>query len=110
MRYHLDAEDRLWEDSEVDDGVALVHLLGRGGGDVLPLTAVEQHYGPLTVLVAQDREGIAAQVDRDLVREILEALCRRDGLPLTSYVVPDEPARNYELALRLGIGSVFGVS
>lgn len=43
-----------------------------------------------------------------LVREILEALCRRDGLPLESSVNPGEPARNYELAIRLGIGRVFG--
>jgi hypothetical protein len=44
-----------------------------------------------------------------LIREILEALCRRDGLPLDSDVVPGEPARNYELAIRLGIGQVFGI-
>lgn len=43
-----------------------------------------------------------------LIREILEALCRRDGLPLESSVVPGEPARNYDLAIRLGIGHVFG--
>lgn len=57
-----------------------------------------------------ERQRISAEVDHDITREILEALCRRDGLSLTSDVVPDEPARNYELALRLGIGSVFGVS
>ena len=45
----------------------------------------------------------------DLIREILEALCRRDGLPLESAVVPGEPARNYELAGRLRIGHVFGL-
>jgi hypothetical protein len=45
----------------------------------------------------------------ELVREVLEALCRRDGLSLESDVEPGEPARNYELALRLGIGEVFGV-
>lgn len=55
--------------------------------------------------------------DPGLVREILEALCRRDGLPLTSLIdvgggnsiFRAEPARNYELAIRLGIGEVFGV-
>jgi hypothetical protein len=51
----------------------------------------------------------AARAKHDLVREILEALCRRDGFTLMSDVVPDEPARNYELALRLGIGPVFGL-
>jgi len=44
-----------------------------------------------------------------LIRDILESLCRRDGLPLESAVVPGEPARNYELAVRLGIGHVFGL-
>ena len=44
-----------------------------------------------------------------LIREILEALCHRDGLPLESSVVPGEPARNYDLAIRLGIGRVFGI-
>jgi hypothetical protein len=71
---------------------------------------VSDHYAIPTDLTDREAERIAAQVDRDLVREILEALCRRDGLPLTSDVTPGEPARNYELALRLGIGSVFGVS
>ena len=55
--------------------------------------------------------------DPGLVRDILEALCRRDGLPLTSLIdagggnsiMRGEPARNYELAIRLGIGEVFGV-
>jgi hypothetical protein len=45
-----------------------------------------------------------------LIRGILEAICRRDGLELDSTVIPGEPARNYELALRLGIGHVFGLS
>lgn len=53
-------------------------------------------------------EASAAAGDA-LIREILEALCRRDGLPLESSVVPGEPARNYDLAMRLGIGHVFGI-
>jgi hypothetical protein len=44
-----------------------------------------------------------------VIRDILEALCRRDGLSLDSSVSPGEPARNYELAERLGIGAVFGL-
>ena len=44
-----------------------------------------------------------------LIRDILESLCRRDGLSLGSDVVPGGPARNYELAVRLGIGHVFGI-
>ena len=50
------------------------------------------------------------KVEMDLVRAILEALCRRDGLSLESEADPGNPARNYELALRLGIGEVFGVA
>lgn len=44
-----------------------------------------------------------------LIRDTLEALCRRDGLSLESAAAPGEPARNYELADRLGVGSVFGL-
>jgi len=53
--------------------------------------------------------AISAQVDADLVREILVAVCERDGLSLESSTEPGEPARNYELALRLGIGRIFGL-
>src|SRR5437762_9313930 len=42
-----------------------------------------------------------------LVNDILRALCARDGLPVESAVDPGKPARNYELADRLGIGHVF---
>lgn len=52
----------------------------------------------------------AAQLAADsLIRDILESLCRRDGLALESAADPGEPARNYELADRLGIGHVFGL-
>jgi hypothetical protein len=44
-----------------------------------------------------------------LVRDILESLCNRAGLSLESAVEPGLPARNYELADRLGIGAVFGM-
>lgn len=44
----------------------------------------------------------------DLTRAVLEAVCQRDGISLASDV-EDGPARNYELALRLGIGHVFGL-
>lgn len=45
-----------------------------------------------------------------LIRGILEAVCCRDNLSLESSVTPGEPARNYELALRLGIGHIFGLT
>lgn len=44
-----------------------------------------------------------------IVRDILEALCVRDGVSLESSADPGRPARNYELALRLKIGPVFGL-
>jgi hypothetical protein len=55
------------------------------------------------------RLEIAVAAGDAVIREVLEALCRRDGLSLESGIVPGEPARNYELALRLGIGHVFGL-
>ena len=59
----------------------------------------------LTVDPEDPRPGAADS----LIRDILESLCRRDGLSLESDVMPGEPARNYELAVRLGIGHVFGL-
>lgn len=47
--------------------------------------------------------------DGGIVRDVLVALCERDGLSLDSEADPGTPARNYELAMRLGIGQVFGV-
>jgi hypothetical protein len=70
--------------------------------------AVEQAVaGPLEA----ENERLSARLGAAdaFVRDVLEALCRRDGLPLESAVTPGEPARNYELADRLGIGGVFGL-
>jgi hypothetical protein len=60
-------------------------------------------------LAPGDKAEAGLQAAEGLVRDILEALCRRDGLSLESAVEPGEPARNYELAARLGIGHVFGL-
>src|SRR6185437_282420 len=57
-----------------------------------------------------DRSLIELQVNGTLVREILEAMCRKQGISLESPFDPDEAARNYTLAQRLGIGHVFGIS
>jgi hypothetical protein len=62
--------------------------------------------------VAGDRNDprlVSEQVSQDLLRAVLEAVCVRDGLSLESTIEPGEPARNYELAERLGIGHVFGL-
>lgn len=57
---------------------------------------------------------LRAEIERDanaeLVREILVALCERDGLSIKSSINPGQPAANYDLALRLGIGHVFGLT
>lgn len=62
-------------------------------------------------MTALDRDALlaAAEAGDALVREILEAVCARNGICLDSAVEPG-PARNYELALRLGIGHVFGIA
>ena len=52
---------------------------------------------------------VARKVESDMLREVLEALCQRDGLSLESEVEPGKPAANYELALRLRIGRAFGM-
>lgn len=54
-------------------------------------------------------DNIRAGVTEGLIREILEAVCVRDGISLDSSAAPGQPARNYELALRLHIGHVFGL-
>lgn len=50
-------------------------------------------------------ESDRAKAERDaatqLVRDLLVALCRKQGYE------PSEDDRNYQLALRLGVGSVF---
>lgn len=77
-------------------------VLGRCVHNRLPLHCEECQ----TLLRAE----IERDVNGDLVREILVALCQRDGLSLESSVEPGKPARNYDLALRLGIGEVFGLT
>lgn len=59
-----------------------------------------------------EQQAAAVAAGDALIRDILEALCRRDGLSLESAIPgaePGEPARNFELADRLGIGHVFGL-
>jgi hypothetical protein len=43
----------------------------------------------------------------EILRNVLEAVCRRDGISIESHVEPGHPARNYELAERLGISVAF---
>lgn len=61
------------------------------------------------IAAGRERPAPGDAVEAGLVRDILESACRRDGLSLESAVTPGEAARNYELAVRLGIGHVFGL-
>lgn len=76
---------------------------------------VASNFGPADLRDAFDAgRAAAAPAPGDgtadaLIRDILESLCRRDGIPLESYIEPGKPARNYALAERLGIGHVFGL-
>lgn len=81
------------------------------------LAADDGYYEPGSVVIRPpDEEEIAVVPAPELaaanhiIREILESLCRRDGLSLESTIEPGEPARNYALAERLGIGHVFGLA
>lgn len=66
----------------------------------------------MTFIADFERQALETAVETSdaLIRSILEAVCQRDKLSLESAITPGEPARNYELALRLGIGHVFGLS
>jgi hypothetical protein len=55
------------------------------------------------------RSAIEDEVNAKLIRDILVAMARKQGISLVSPFNPDEEARNYMLAQRLGIGSVFGI-
>jgi hypothetical protein len=90
--------------------------LARTRAEIARLNAAMRGYRKL--FAGPDDDGNAAEIARlraqaeasdRVVRDVLESLCQRDGLPLESTVTPGAPARNYELADRLGIGPVFGL-
>jgi len=79
--------------------------LEAAGQDVLKLGACP--HGDQAAEITRLRARIEA--DDGQFRDVLEALCDRDGLSLESAAVRGQPAANYELADRLGIGRVFGL-
>ena len=79
---------------------------GEGWQRISDAEAAAQRYPDMAHFMHDPNED---QASADLVRAILEAVCERDGIPLESSAEPGEPARNYELALRLKIGKVFGL-
>lgn len=54
------------------------------------------------------RMTVEAETTAAMLREVLEALVVKQGGSLESGIEPGRPAPNYELAIRLGIGEVFG--
>ena len=48
-------------------------------------------------------EAAEKEVNAETVRAILTAMCRKQGISLVSPFNPDEEARNYTLAQRLGM-------
>ena len=52
---------------------------------------------------------IDLEVTAKLLRDVLEASCKKQGLSIMSPWEPDKPAANFILAQRLGIGDVFGI-
>jgi hypothetical protein len=85
------------------------HVITRHGDGQLDAAAAFGEIGKLFTPEGGYRESIQRQVSGDIVRAVLEAVCTRDGISLECSVAPGEPARNFELALRLGIGHVFGM-
>jgi hypothetical protein len=59
--------------------------------------------------VDEAASALGERAAEGLLRSVLEALCVKAGLSLGSDAEPGTPARNYELALRLGIGEAFGL-
>ena len=52
----------------------------------------------------------SVEVSDAILRQVLEALCERDTISLESAIEPGQPARNFELASRLGISHVFSIA
>jgi hypothetical protein len=55
-----------------------------------------------------EEKCVLCHASNTILRNVLEAICRRDGISLESDADPGHPARNYELADRLGIPEAFG--
>lgn len=64
----------------------------------------------VSAIPRQLREFASAEAANAAVRDVLEALCVQQGISLDSAADPGNPARNFELAMRLGIGHVFGIA
>ena len=57
-----------------------------------------------------DADAVRLEAAEQVTRDILVALCERGGVALDSDSEPGTPARNWELAVRLGIGQIFGIT
>lgn len=71
----------------------------------------EARHASFILMHARHEDGcVLCRTSNAITRSILEAVCRRDGISLESGVEPGKPARNYELADRLGIPDAFKVN
>lgn len=84
-------------------------LGGTPNGEVAERPEDEAHDELARVRQERDRAMVRLEVNASLVGEILRRCCETRGLSLESSADPGKPARNYELALRLGIEDVFGM-
>lgn len=101
-------EDDLYDAAEREMDLYRDEITRLRGAHEAEIASLTDQRNRVSDTADQLREQLAAS-DR-IVRDILESLCRRDGLSLESTIEPGEPARNYALAERLGIGHVFGLN
>lgn len=52
---------------------------------------------------------VGESVGEGVLRRALESLCAKNGISIDVAGLPGQPAANYELANRLGIGQIFGL-
>lgn len=75
------------------------------------LLCEEARHAGFILTHAQHEDGCPlCHTTSTIMRNILEAVCRRDGISLESHIEPGHPARNFELAERLGIPDAFKVT
>ena len=77
--------------------------------ELLSAVVFENLYEIETHSFTETREGllIRSEVDAKIIRNILEALCEQQGISIERF---EQPAPNFVLAHKLGIGRVFGMA
>ena len=101
----MTAETGTWEWEPIkflNDYGDVLEWSGRGPRGRIIVGTVEK------VVISQyerdiERLRIEVQANAQMLREVLEEMCKLQGLPLESSFDPQQPARNYELMERLGL-------